>query len=1174
MQTISRSTFTTVKTEGGLLPADLLQRIVDGADLDGLRPEDYHLLPTERLNEAINRAWNRCLGAWTAFDEQRQNLAASNTGTTLTRERWLLILFTELGYGRLPSGRSVQINGDSYPISHMWERTPFHLVTFRQDLDRRSEVSTAVRRSPHSLMQEFLNRSDEHQWGIISNGLRLRILRDNASLSRAAYVEFDLEAMMSGELYAEFSLLWLVCHQSRVENLGEIGSREIGSREGQPTAYSPLPTASSDCWLERWSQQAADQGARALDSLRDGVQEAIEALGHGVLAHRDNKALRERLRSGKLTTQDLYQQLRRQVYRFIFLFVAEDRDLLLLPGAADAVRKLYEEHYSLHRLRELAANVRGGPHPDRYRQVRLLFSMLREGYAPLGLPGLGSFLFSSGATPDLDDAEIANHDLLDAVRALAFTVENSVRRPVDYRNLDSEELGSVYESLLELHPQMNLDAATFKLKTAAGSERKTTGSYYTPTPLVNELLNSALEPVVADRLEKARRQARQRSGGETGSLQAALEQAILSIKVLDYATGSGHMLIGAARRLARHLASIRSGDEEPSPDAIRHALRDVVRHCIYGVDMNDTAVELCKVALWMESLEPGKPLSFLDKNIQCGNSLIGVTPGLDIEEIPDDAFRPKTGDDRATATALRRRNKREREGQLGMRFDVTIIETPEDLARWRARQVQQVAAIAEDDVAQLAVKEQAYARYLQSDEYGRGRLAYDLWTAAFFWRIPAGDAEAMPAPTQQALVELRAGHTPDAELVRRVQETARRHQFFHWELAFPDVFEREQAGFDVVLSNPPWERIKLQEKEWFAARSPEIANAPNAAARRRMIEALQKEDPALHKAFLTDRRAAECESHFIRNSSKYPLCGRGDVNTYAVFAELARQVLSPVGRAGVIVPTGIATDDTTKYFFQEIMETRSLASLYDFENRRAIFPGVHRSYKFCLLTLRGAVDREVGSGEVGSRGSVSQRSPAAEFVFFALDVADLRLPEKRFTLTAEEIALLNPNTRTCPIFRSQRDAELTKGIYRRVPVLIKEGGGPLGAEENPWGVTFRQGLFNMTSDSHLFRTREQLEAEGWRLEGNRFVRGGEVFLPLYEAKMFHHFDHRWATYDGLDTRDVTLPEKTDSGFTVLPRHWVYEADVRTATGDYTPRWFIAFRNVARATDERTGLFSL
>ena len=274
----------------------------------------------------------------------------------------------------------------------------------------------------------------------------------------------------------------------------------------------------------------------------------------------------------------------------------------------------------------------------------------------------------------------------------------------------------------------------------------------------------------------------------------------------------------------------------------------------------------------------------------------------------------------------------------------------------------------------------------------------------------------------------------------------------------------------MVLSNPPWEHTELKEKEFFpcAARN---RQASTGAVRKRMIEGLAQEDPALYREFVTTRYDHDSISNFVRSSPRYPLCGRGRINTYAVFAELARQVISPVGRAGVIVPSGIATDDTTKFFFQDIMETRSLASLYDFENRRKLFPAVDSRIKFCLLTLRGAVDREVGSGEVGSRGSVSQRPPAAEFVFFALDVADLRLPEKRFTLTAEEIALLNPNTRTCPIFRSQRDAELTKGIYRRVPVLIKEGGGPLGAEENPWGVTFRQGLFNMTSDSHLFRTR-------------------------------------------------------------------------------------------------------
>jgi hypothetical protein len=263
MHTLTRTTFTTVKTEGAILPADLLQRIADGRGLDGLRPEDYHLAPTERLNEAINRAWNRCLGVWQSFDEQRARLPETDTGATLTRERWLLILFQELGYGRLPfqgkltatpAGPGGAEEPVDYPISHRWEHVPIHLVTFRQDLDRRDPTA---KRSPHSLVQEYLNRAAGSLWGFASNGLRLRILRDNASLTRAAYVEFDLEAMLTGEHYADFALLWLTCHQSRVE---------VGAAVPPP----PAP-----CWLERWSQTAAAQGARALDALRDGVQEAI-----------------------------------------------------------------------------------------------------------------------------------------------------------------------------------------------------------------------------------------------------------------------------------------------------------------------------------------------------------------------------------------------------------------------------------------------------------------------------------------------------------------------------------------------------------------------------------------------------------------------------------------------------------------------------------------------------------------------------------------------------------------------------------------------------------------------------------------------------------------------------------------------------------------------------------
>jgi hypothetical protein len=346
--------------------------------------------------------------------------------------------------------------------------------------------------------------------------------------------------------------------------------------------------------------------------------------------------------------------------------------------------------------------------------------------------------------------------------------------------------------------------------------------------------------------------------------------------------------------------------------------------------------------------------------------------------------------------------------------------------------------------------------------------------------------------------------------------------------------ENEQAGwsggFDVVLGNPPWERIKLQEKEWFASRSPEIANAPNAAARRKMISALAKEDPALYNALLEDRRKSEGDSHLVRNSGRYPLCGRGDINTYAIFAETMRLILGPTGRVGCIVPSGIATDDTTKFFFQDLMDSRSLVSLYDFENREGIFAGVHRSYKFCLLTL-------TGSARPATRG--------AEFVFFAHNTGDLLEKERRFTLSAEDIALINPNTRTCPVFRSRRDAELTKEIYRRVPVLVKEG----SPEENPWGIKFAT-MFHMANDSHLFRTREQLEHEGWRLEGNVFIKGKELYLPLYEAKMLHHFDHRFGTYEGVseDSASTHLPSLTheqynNPSFYILPRYWVKEEEV-------------------------------
>lgn len=1154
MQTVARSNFITVKTEGGILPADLLQRIADGK-VEGLNPTDYHLAASERLNEAINRSWNRLLGVWQTFENKTEQASPSETGTTLTRE-WMLTMLQELGYGRLPYQGKLTVSGSDgdtdYPISHLYDHTPIHLVTFRQKLDSRDN-SQAVKRSPHSLMQECLNRSGDHLWGFVSNGLRFRILRDNVSLTRAAYVEFDLEGIFKGELYADFTLFWLLGHQSRVE----IDSRPVRAREAEDEAESlpSRPSLPSDCWLEKWSQQAAELGTRALDTLRDGVQEAIAALGRGFLAHLENRQLKDDLKNGTLTTQDYYRQLLRLVYRLLFLFVAEDRDLLLLPDTSASVRRQYSTYYSVSRLRRLAETRRGGPHPDLYVTLSRLFGLLRAGYEPLGLPGLGGFLFSERATLDLDAIRITNQDLLTAVRALAFTTEGKVRRPVDYKNLGSEEFGSVYESLLELHPKMHVPSASFTLDVTAGSERKVTGSYYTNTSLIQSLLDSALEPVIADRLQQAGRGLRPYSH----EWQVACEKALLAIKVVDVSSGSGHFLIGAARRLARHLARIRTGDDEPGPEAVRRALRDVVSQSIYGVDINEMAVELCKVALWMETLDPGRPLTFLDRNIRCGNSLIGATPTLLHGGIPDDAFKPITGDDKSYCSEWKKQNK-------AQQYQETLFSA--DMRPWQrlhqvASDMRQMDALDDNTLTGVQQQETAFYELHQSSDYLDSKLWADAWCAAFVWR-KAHDAFEYPI-TEDVFRQI--GSNPDSSptwLKEEIERLSEEYQFFHWHLEFPQVFQPKddlgdpddvtgwEGGFDVVLGNPPWEHTELKEKEWFAIRAPEIANAGTGATRKRMIDALAKNNPELSREFEKAKRGHDSVSHFVRNSHKYPLCGRGRINTYAIFAELNRSLLDEAGRAGFIIQSDIATADTYQFFFANLLDRKQLVSFYDFVNTEGLFPHIHRTHPhFCLITLSGGATVE-----------------QADFAFWNTNTGHLQDDNRHFTLSAADLILLNPNTRTCPVFRSKRDAELTKEIYRHVPVFIKEG----LPEENPWNASFRQGIFNMTSDSGLFRTREQMEEEGWQLRGSRFVRGEAVYLPLYEAKMLHHFDHRWATYEGLDTRDVTNTEKDDPSCLVLPRYWVAQEEVNGRL-DNNQDWFIGFRDITNTTNERTGIFT-
>nr|WP_298522437.1 N-6 DNA methylase [uncultured Halomonas sp.] len=1084
---------TPFRLEGGLLPADLFNQL-DLLQLPGQQPGDYAIPKGLTRRDEIGRYWRIAQALWAGFDEQRQR--EDLTDSIATAQRWMESLLTQVfGFSDLTKAGHARVIGErGFPITHHAFDGAVPLVLCapgRNALDERLPRfgHEGRRRSPTGLLQEYLNASDEALWGLVSDGQCLRILRDNPSMTRPAFVEIDLASLFNEERLPEFRQLWLLLHASR------FAPHEL---EDKPT-----------CWLEQWREKAEEQGERLLDKLRLGVTDALKALGDGFLAHPENHTLRQRFLNGELDAHGYYQELLRLVYRLLFLLRAEARDLLHPAGSDPQARERYREGYSLELLRQAARKAhRFEPrHHDLWLTLQQILTGLADGQPLLALPALGG-LFDAKQCPHLDAALIDNRSLLTAMRALTWHRSDTRRGLVatDYANMDAEELGSVYEALLELVPAANQTPWQFRFvglddgDATAGNLRKLTGSYYTPDVLVQSLIDTALKPVIRQRLGEHREWPR---------------QALLDLRIVDPACGSGHFLLAATRTLAREIARLDADDNEPTPEQFQHALREVAQHCIFGVDVNPMAVELCRTALWMEALEPGKPLTFLDSHIQPGNALIGVFDPAVLENgIPQEAFDAVEGDDKELLKGLRKHNK-----TMANKLAVDL--------RINTRQLAAVEELPEESLADIAEKRQRWEEAQESPGARRARLLQDLWTAAFF--IPKTQSLQQCIVTNEALM---AAHRDalDPQIEAEVRLRAEQNRFFHWRLQFPEVFERESPGFDVVLGNPPWERIKLQEKEFFAVRAPEIAEARNAAARGRMIQALADSDSPterqLHADFQLARHAAEASSQFVRKGGRFPLTGTGDVNLYALFAELALMLIGRRSRAGIIVPTGIATDDSTKAYFDALGTGHRLASLYDFENREGLFQGVHRSYKFSLLTIGDQVE-------------------VADLMFFATRIEHLQDEDRHFQLTPDDFALINPNTRTCPVFRSKRDAELTRKLYRQAPVLIQET-----PAQNPWGISF-QAMFHMSNDSDLFHGLDDLRAQGGYLDGNRFHQGERRYLPLYEAKMVHHYDYRFATYDtdGETVRDAKEAEKADPAFAPLPRYWVNEWEVVLRTAD-------------------------
>lgn len=1126
-----------IRIEGALIPADELARLTALQDPERTEQTDSHYgVPKGlKLRDEIARYWKIAQNLW--FDLQPLRVRQDVDAHAVTQREFLVPLLRDvLGFTDIAAKTAIEAGGRVYKVGHAAHggRLPVVLAAHSQGLDEPAERFGEVnpesgrvrRRSPFMLAQEALNATDRSLWAVASNGLKLRILRDNPSLTRPAYVEVDLEAIFSEDLYADFTACWLLAHASR-----------FGNANSDP----------GDCPWERWRASGQEAGVAVRTNLRFQVAEALRVLGTGFVSHPANSALRAALQNttdNRYDKQQFFEELLRLVYRLIFLATVEDRRdeatdarLIFSPDATSEARQRYLAGYSLAWLRERAARrSQYDRHSDLWQALSITFGALARGEPLLGLPALGG-LFDTDQCPWLDAAQLENHHLLAAVFQLGWFRGPGGLTRVNYRDMGPEELGSVYESLLELVPDLQGLANPAHARLAfvgdddtgastRGNARKLTGSYYTPDSLVQELIKSALEPVLVETVK--------------ANPQRPVE-ALLELTICDPACGSGHFLLSAARRLADEVALYRAAVEReggsPTPADYRHALRDVVSRCIFGVDKNPMAIQLAKTALWLEAYSPDRPLSFVDHHLQVGDALLGVLDPKVLENgIPDEAYNALSGDDKTVASALRKQNKADLKswkaiaaGDLFTKAGLVTLAVA-------------VETLTDDTPARITAKRTAWLGARDAAQHSTLARLADTYVAAFLAPKLAGSVATVPVSGY--LWGVLNGQPADPAKEVAAQTLCDTHRVFHWWLTFPQVAAR--GGFSVMLGNPPWERIKLQEEEFFATRSPLVATARNKAERGQRIEWLRegvlmhhlnpdieaaeglsppnRAEVALYEEFIATRRGAEAASLYFHDGRRFPLTGVGDVNTYALFAETFLQATSHGGRSGFIVPTGIATDDSTKAYFGHIASSGRLACLYDFENREGVFPAIDSRIKFSLLTLGGA--------------------QAAEFVCFATQVAHLTDARRRFTLTPEDFTLINPNTRTCPVFRSERDAELTKKLYRAAPVLIKEAvadseGRIVEPEVNPWGIQFMR-MLDMSNDSGMFHDQPNAP-------------GSPKRLPLYEAKMVHQFDHRWATYvdtpgsttgsGEVETIDVNEDQKADPGFTVQPRYWVDEREV-------------------------------
>jgi len=769
--------FTTIRIEGAILSADILDKIEQG-ELGGQLAKDFGFETNIKVKDEIVRAWADAQDFWHIFKRHRESVSQNATGTAETRRYWILPLLGLLDY-EIELSKAEIVNGKTYAISHRAKNLdsfPIHIMGFNDSLDKKREDS-GPRMSPHALVQEYVNLT-EHLYAIVTNGIYLRFLRDSSRLIKLSFIEFDLDAMMEDEHYADFAIMYRLLHSSRMPVKIEAGPESL---------------------IEKYHQDALDSGSRIREGLRAAVKFSIESLANGFLKNNANKTLQEAFQQKTLTAYDYYQLLLHLIYRLLFLMVIEERDLIYPRNADKTKRDIYYNYYSVNHLRRLCE--KGYLEEERYNDLWIslkntfrLFESESKG-KHLDIKPLAGDLFGYDAIGILNNCHLDNKTILACLKNLSVFINQDTgqKMRVNYASLNTEEFGSVYEGLLEYAPEVIKEDGSYRFIFTQGSERSATGTHYTPDELVQPLIKHSLDYIIDDKLKAE-----------------DPEKALLSIRVCDVAAGSGHILLNAARRIGAELAKVRTGEDQPSPTAYRAGIRDAIRNCIYGVDKNPLAVELCKVSLWLEAHIPGEPLNFLDHHIKCGDSIVGLAHKEELlNGIATEAFKKLPGDDPDVVKRLSKKNREdlEQRRQLPLDFEQSVTDNIRNIASW----LNKLNTMPETTPAEVAAKQKEYQKLTSGSQWWRLKNLADIRVAQFF--IPKTRENENKLITDAEYRLFLEGRQMAGMGVAKATAVGIDKRFFHWFLEFPEIFtpspvgEGEaggKSGFDCILGNPPF----------------------------------------------------------------------------------------------------------------------------------------------------------------------------------------------------------------------------------------------------------------------------------------------------------------------------------------------------------------------------------